>query len=125
MGRVKRFVIDISIMDICEPLKPAVLHILIALAEQDRHGYAVMQSVREQTGGAIPLRTGSLYRHLSSLLDAGWVTEVPGPAADDPRRGAYYRLTDSGRDALAAEKQRLVDLLAAFPGGRSARKRHA
>ena len=115
-----------SDMDMSEPLKPAVLHILIALADRDRHGYAIMQAVREQTGGAIPLRTGSLYRHLTTLMDAGWVVEVAGPAGDDPRRGAYYRLTDSGREALAGERRRLVELLAAFPAGRGgARKRPA
>jgi DNA-binding PadR family transcriptional regulator len=107
---------DISEMDISSPLKPAILHILLALATDERHGYAIMQAVREQSGGAVPLRTGSFYRHLTSLLDAGWVTESTGrPADDDPRRGAYYRLTDAGREALVMERHRLGALLAAFP----------
>ena len=111
-------------MDISEPLKPAVLHILLALAEQERHGYAIMQAVRDQSGGAVPLRTGSFYRHLSQLIDAGLVTEVNGrPAGDDPRRGAYYRLTPRGRDALQSERARLVDLLAAFPHARRATRK--
>ena len=112
-------------MDMSQPLKPAVIHILLALADEERHGYAIMQAVREQSGGAVPLRTGSFYRHLSQLIESGMVAESssrrPG---DDPRRGAYYKLTPRGRDALSAERARLVDLLAAFPGGRRARKSH-
>jgi DNA-binding PadR family transcriptional regulator len=113
-------------MDISEPLKPAVVHILLALADEERHGYAIMQAVRDQSGGAVPLRTGSFYRHLSQLIESGWVTEAAARRADDdPRRGAYYRLTPRGRDALNAERARLVDLLAAFPQGRrAARKSH-
>ena len=107
-----------SDMDISEPLKPAVLHILLALVDQDRHGYAVMQAVREQSGGAVPLRTGSFYRHLSTLLEAGWIAEAAVPSGTDPRRGAHYRLTAAGREALAAEKRRLLDVLAAFPAAR-------
>jgi DNA-binding PadR family transcriptional regulator len=115
---------DMFNMDISEPLKPAVVHILLALSDEERHGYAIMQTVREQSGGAVPLRTGSFYRHLSQLIEAGWVTEgTARRTGDDPRRGAYYRLTPRGRDALNAERARLVDLLAAFPNGRS-RKSH-
>jgi DNA-binding PadR family transcriptional regulator len=109
---------DISEMDIKLPLKPQALHILLALAGDERHGYAIMQAVREQSGGAVPLRTGSFYRHLAALIDAGLVDEAPARREhDDPRRGAYYRLTPEGRRLLAAEKQRLVALVAAFPGG--------
>jgi DNA-binding PadR family transcriptional regulator len=103
-------------MDMYEPLKPAVLYILLALATEDRHGYAIMQAVRDLSGGAVPLRTGSFYRHLARLIDAGWVVESPGrPADDDPRRGAYYQVTEAGRGALAIERRRLGALLAAFP----------
>ena len=113
-----------SKMDIYEPLKPAVLHILLALADDDRHGYAIMQAVREQSRGAVPLRTGSFYRHLSQLIDDGWIAGIKGPAGDDPRRGAYYRLTARGRVALRAERARLVQLLGAFPR-ESARRSHS
>jgi DNA-binding PadR family transcriptional regulator len=107
---------DISSMDMSSPLKPAVLHILLALAREDRHGYAIMQAVRDQSRGLVPLRTGSFYRHLSTLMDAGWVAQAPGrPDGDDPRRGAYYHLTEAGRDALDRERRRLGALLAAFP----------
>jgi len=111
-------------MDISDPIKPAVLHILLALADGDRHGYAIMQAIREQSRGGVPLRTASFYRHLSQLIDAGWVGEVKPPAGDDPRRGAYYRLTPRGRAALRAERARLVDLLDAFPHG-SPRRSHS
>jgi DNA-binding PadR family transcriptional regulator len=114
---------DMSEMDISDPLKPAVLHILLALADGDRHGYAIMQAVREQSRGAVPLRTGSFYRHLSQLLQVGWVGELEPPAGDDPRRGAYYRLTPRGRAALQAERARLEALLDAFPRP-SARRSH-
>jgi DNA-binding PadR family transcriptional regulator len=110
-------------MDISEPMKPAVLHILLALADEERHGYAIMQAVREQSRGAVPLRTGSFYRHLSHLIDSGWVAPAPSPSSDDPRRGAYYRLTARGRDALRAERARLESLLAAFPHARRAARK--
>jgi DNA-binding PadR family transcriptional regulator len=113
------------IMDMSTPLKPPVLHILLSLMDEDRHGYAIMQAVREQSRGAVPLRTGSFYRHLAALIDAGWIAEAAGPVDDDPRRGAYYQNTARGRDALSAERTRLVRLLAAFPQRRRARKSHA
>lgn len=56
-----------------QPLKPAVVHILLALAEGECHGYAIMQAVREQSGGRVPVQTGSFYRHLSTLLANGLV----------------------------------------------------
>jgi DNA-binding PadR family transcriptional regulator len=103
-------------MDMSRPLKPTVVYILVALSGEQRHGYAIMQAVRELSGGAVPLRTGSFYRHLATLIDAGWVVEATGrPADDDPRRGAYYQLTEAGREALDSERRRLGALLAAFP----------
>ena len=102
-------------MDMSPPLKPAVFHILLALSGREIHGYAVMQAVREQSNGRVPLQTGSFYRHLSRLMDDGLVEEAPAPrGATDPRRGAYYRLTPRGRQRLAAERRRLVELVAAF-----------
>jgi len=106
---------DMSTMRHAEPLKPAALHILAALAEGDCHGYAVMTRVRERSGGAMPLQTGSFYRHLSKLIDGGLVaTAAKRPAGDDPRRGAYYHLTPRGQDALAAERRRLAELVASL-----------
>ena len=94
-------------------LKPIALQILIALADRDRHGYAVMQSIREQTAGEVNVQTASFYRHLGKLMDDGLVAEATArPASDDPRRGAYYRLTPRGRQALNDEKERLTGLVA-------------
>jgi DNA-binding PadR family transcriptional regulator len=107
-----------------DPLKPAVFHILLALADEPTHGYAVMQSVRAQSAGTVPLRTGSFYRHLSRLMDDGLVAEAPGrPADDDPRRGAYYRVTPRGLRVLARERARLAALVAAVDALRPASRR--
>jgi DNA-binding PadR family transcriptional regulator len=96
-------------------LKPAAFHILLALADGDNYGYAVMQAVRRGSGGRVPLSTGSFYRHLSKLMDGGLVAEsVVRRAGDDPRRGAYYRLTAYGQSVLAEERQRLMSLVAAI-----------
>ena len=93
-------------------LKPIALHILLALADRDSHGYGLMQAIRKQSGGQVPVQTASFYRHLSVLIDEGLVTEAAHrPAADDARRGAYYRITPRGRQTLAAEKQRLTALV--------------
>jgi DNA-binding PadR family transcriptional regulator len=110
--------------DLSQPLTAPVLHLLMALADEDRYGYALMQAVSEQSGGAVRLRTGSLYRYLSQLIDGGLVVEVGSRAGDDPRRGTYYRLTPRGRRLLAAEGRRLATLAAAIEP-RLARKGHA
>ena len=99
------------------PLKPAAFYILLALAERDSHGYAVMQAVRDRSGGQVPLRTGSFYRHLARLIETGLVAEAAGrPPDDDPRRGTYYRITARGQRALTAERRRLAALVAAIDG---------
>ena len=98
------------------PLKPALFHILLALAERESHGYAIMQTVREQSGGHVPLRTGSFYRHLTRLLDDGLVEAVPRPASADARRGDYYRLTPLGHRVLAQERERIAALMATIKG---------
>jgi DNA-binding PadR family transcriptional regulator len=96
-------------------LKPIALHILLALADRESHGYALMQAIREQSAGQVPVHTASFYRHLSKLMDEGLVAEASSRRdGDDPRRGAYYRITPRGRNALAAEKRRLTDLVAQF-----------
>jgi DNA-binding PadR family transcriptional regulator len=94
-------------------LKPIPIHILLALADGDRHGYSVMQAIRARTNGGVDVRTASFYRHLGKLIDEGWVGEAPGRReGDDPRRGMYYRITPRGRHALAEQKRRLTDLVA-------------
>src|SRR5688572_31438707 len=92
---------DISKMD---------MYLLLALADGPAHGYAVMQAIRERSGGSVRVSTGSFYRRLSAALEEGLVDETGGPRDDDPRRGAYYRLTPAGRRLLAAERDRLAAL---------------
>lgn len=92
------------------------IYLLLALAEGSTHGYAVMQGMRERSAGAVRVSTGSFYRRLSALIAGGLVEETAGPKQDDPRRGAYYRLTAAGRRALADERDRLAALVAAVDG---------
>lgn len=114
-----------STTDVTPPLKPAVFHILLALADGERHGYAIMQAVREQSGGRVPLQTGSFYRHLTRLIDAGLVAESPARhAAEDPRRGTHYRLTARGRRLLDDERSYLSGVVATLDRLRT-RKGHA
>ncbi len=108
------------------PLKPVVFHILLALAESDAHGYGVIQAVRTQTSDRIRLETGPFYRHLRKLMDNRWVVESgQRPDDDDPRRGAYYRLTPLGKEVLTAESRRMAEVVSLttemglMPGGGS------
>jgi DNA-binding MarR family transcriptional regulator len=80
------------------PLPPAVFHILIALGEGERHGYAVMQEVTERTGGKVRMSPGTLYGSIRKMLDEGLIEELfrRGAQADDERR-RYYRVTKFGR----------------------------
>jgi DNA-binding PadR family transcriptional regulator len=99
------------------PLKPAVFHILLALAARDNYGYAVMQAVRRASDGHVPLSPGSFYRHLAKLMNDGLVIEgSQRRAGDDPRRGSYYHLTPRGHGVLADERRRLAALVAAIDG---------
>jgi DNA-binding PadR family transcriptional regulator len=93
------------------PLSPAALHILLALAGEDLHGYGIMQEVLRQSEGRYKLGPGTLYDNLQRLTAQGMVQEVArrasgDPGNDDPRR-KYYRLTSSGRGVLSAEISRL------------------
>jgi DNA-binding PadR family transcriptional regulator len=95
------------------PLAPASFHILLALAQEDLHGYAVMQEVEARTRGEIRLSAGTLYRTIHRLLEQGLVVELrerPAPEEDDERR-RYYRLTRLGRDVARAEATRLRGLV--------------
>lgn len=89
------------------PLSPAALHILLALASQDRHGYGIMREVARQSDDRYRLGPGTLYDNLQRLLEHGIVEESsPRSSVDDPRR-RYYRLTQFGRRLLATEITRL------------------
>ena len=94
------------------PLKPPILHILLALHGAARHGYGIIQRVETQSGGTITLPTGAFYRHLAWLLQNGLLEESPDRPVDaDTRRGSYYRLTPLGERVLAAEGGRMKDVL--------------
>ena len=95
------------------PLPVAVFHILIALADRDRHGYSIMQDVAARTGGKVQLSAGTLYSSIRRMLEQGLIEELvesPDPSSTDERR-RYYRLTRFGRRAAAAEVERLNALL--------------
>jgi DNA-binding PadR family transcriptional regulator len=95
------------------PLSPLVLHVLLALADGDKHGYAIIKEVRRRTEGQVELGASSLYAVLKRLLADGLVVETddrPDPALDDERR-RYYRLSKAGREVTIAELKRLESLL--------------
>ena len=96
------------------PLPPATFHILIALIDDDRHGYAIMQEVTARTDGAVRLTAATLYRTIQRLLDQRLIVEIserPAPELDDERR-RYYRLTPFGKEVARAEARRLSQMLA-------------
>jgi DNA-binding PadR family transcriptional regulator len=95
------------------PLPMAVFHILIALADRDRHGYSIMQDVATRTGGKVQLSAGTLYSSIRRMREQGLIEELaesPDPSSTDERR-RYYRLTRFGKRTAAAEVQRLNALL--------------
>src|SRR5215471_10394594 len=95
------------------PLPPATFHILMALAEEDRHGYAIIQDVAMRTGGELKLSAGTLYRSIQRMLEQGLIVEPrerPAPSEDDERR-RYYRITPFGETVARAEARRLTQLV--------------
>lgn len=97
-----------------EPLNHSEFLILLALADQERHGYGIMQEIETGTGGSVKFGPGTLYGAIKRLIAAGWVEESPNrPASkhDDDRRRCYYRLTRAGRVVANAEATRLADLV--------------
>jgi DNA-binding PadR family transcriptional regulator len=93
------------------PLAPATLHILLALAAEDLHGYAIMQEVARQSEGRYKLGPGTLYDNLQRLLDQGLVREMGRRASDTDSRRRYYRLNAAGQSVLAAEVKRLEGVI--------------
>ena len=95
------------------PLPTAFFHILIALADRDRHGYSIMQEVSARTDGKVQLSAGTLYSSIRRMLEQGLIEELadsPDPSSTDERR-RYYRLTRFGRRVAAAEVERLDALV--------------
>lgn len=97
------------------PLTPAMFQVLVALADGEKHGYAIIKEVSRRTDGAVHLRAGTLYAVVKRFVDDGLIAESaerPDPALDDERR-RYYRLTDFGRRVASAEAARLEALVTA------------
>ncbi len=96
-----------------DPLPSAAFHILLALADQDRHGYGIMRRVAEETGGKVKLGPGTLYGSIKTLLEAGFIEELDDRA--DPELGSerrrFYRLTAGGRKVARSEAERMADVL--------------
>jgi DNA-binding PadR family transcriptional regulator len=95
------------------PLPPVTFHILLALADEDRHGYAIIKEVSLRTRGELTLSAGTLYRSIHRMLEQGLVVELrerPAPEEDDERR-RYYQITKFGIEAAKAESRRLEQLV--------------
>lgn len=100
------------------PLTPTVFHMLLALADGEKHGYGIMQAVENETQGQMQIRTGSLYGSIRRMIEAGLIKETherPDPELDDERR-RYYGLTDFGRRVLTAEAARIAQAMAVIQG---------
>lgn len=96
------------------PLTPAMFHVLLALADGEKHGYAIMKDVTQRTEGKVRLSAGTLYGIIARLLGDGLIVEArqrPAPALDDERR-RYYQLSDFGRRVAIAEAERMEEALA-------------
>jgi len=105
------------------PVSAPVFHILLALADGEAHGYAIMQDVAERSGGATRLGPGTLYGAIARMLEDGLIEESetrPDPSMDDSRR-RYYRLTNLGGGVLAAETRRLAALVRAARASKAIR----
>jgi DNA-binding PadR family transcriptional regulator len=95
------------------PLPPSTFHILLAVLDKDRHGYAMIQDVEARTGGALRLSAGTLYRSIARMIEQGLIRESPTrpPIAMDDERRRYYQITPMGREVARAEMRRLNDLV--------------
>jgi DNA-binding PadR family transcriptional regulator len=114
-------------MDELLPLTSSVFHILLSLADQERHGYGIMQEVETMTQGRIHMGPGTLYGAIKRMTSANLIEESderPDPKQDDERR-RYYRLTALGRRVLGAETQRLSELVNVAQSKRVAGSREA
>jgi DNA-binding PadR family transcriptional regulator len=109
------------------PLKPNWFHVLLSLADEEQHGYGIMQEVLARTDGKVRLWPATLYGTLKRVMDEDLIEESaarPAPEDDDARR-RYYRLTRLGRRVLAAESQRLEDLVRVIHAKRGIPERKA
>ena len=94
------------------PLPPATFHILLAVANGERHGYAIIQDVAEGTNGELKLSAGTLYRSIARMVEQGLISEVAKRrTAEEDERRRYYRITPFGTAVARAEAARLAQLL--------------
>jgi len=93
------------------PLSLAAQHILLALSDEDRHGYGIMQEVARQSGSKYRMGSGTLYDSLEKLIEQGLVVEAPPPSTQEDPRRRYYRITALGRDVFSAEVKRLESMV--------------
>jgi DNA-binding PadR family transcriptional regulator len=109
------------------PLTPAMFHVLVALADEPRHGYAIIKDVSARTGGSVELGTGTLYGIIKRLLAEGLAVEsrTRPSAQDDDDRRRYYRLTPLGKRVVAAETDRLQAMVDAARATQMLRKTKA
>ena len=104
------------------PLTPPVFHVLLALADGDKHGYAILKEVEQRTNGKVQLSTGTLYAIIKRLLNDGLIEELDERPDDDDERRRYYHLADLGRQVATAEARRMEELLEAARSKRLVRK---
>jgi len=93
------------------PLSPAGLHILLALAAEDRHGYGIMREIERHSDGQYKLGPGTLYDNLQRLMERGLLKEAGKPSSNDDPRRRYYKLTAFGRRVLSTDLERLRSVL--------------
>jgi DNA-binding PadR family transcriptional regulator len=93
------------------PLSPPVFYILLALADHERHGYAIMQEVERRAGGKVRLLPGSLYSTIKRMVSSGLIEDCAAKPDPDDERRRYYRITKHGREVAAAETERMVTLI--------------
>lgn len=98
------------------PLSAATLHILLALASEDLHGYGIIQEIARQSQGSYRLGPGTLYDNLKKLMDQKLVIDLPRSALPKDEERRFYRISPAGREVLAAEVERLRDVIATAQG---------
>jgi len=100
-------------VDALLPLPPATFHILMAVADEDRHGYGIIQDIASRTSGELQMSAGTLYRSIQRMQEQGLIVETrerPAPEEDDERR-RYYRITPFGLAVARAEARRLMQMV--------------
>lgn len=93
------------------PLAGMAFQVLLALADEDNHGYAIAKEIETNTGGRTRVGTGSLYLSMAKLADQGLIEPCEAPEGSTDRRRRYYRITELGREVAAAEAARMADLV--------------